>query len=92
MSRRRPRKHTNLALSLIYYSAPSDRGPRKSRADRALAVDELRRGGEPSVDIVPTDRMLLPPDREGNARARNNYISSWPAQGQELRPRLALVA
>jgi len=28
-------------------------------------VDELRRGGEPSVDIVPTDRMLLPPDREG---------------------------
>ena len=51
-----------------YYSAPSDRGPRNNRADRALAVDELRRGGEPSVDIVPTDRMLLPPDREGMRR------------------------
>ena len=31
-------------------------------------MDELRRGGEPSVDIVPTDRMLLPPDREGMRR------------------------
>ena len=53
---------TNLAL--IYYSAPSDRGPRKSRADRALAVEELRRGGE-VVGFVPSDRMLLPPvDRD----------------------------
>ena len=48
---------------------PSDRGPRKSRADRALAVDALRRGGEPCVGFVPTDRMLLPPvDREGMRR------------------------
>ena len=31
-------------------------------------MDELRRGGKPSVDIVPTDRMLLSPDREGMRR------------------------
>ena len=45
---------------------PSDRGPRKSRADRALAVDALRRGGEPARD---GESMLLPPvDREGMRR------------------------
>ena len=73
MSRRRPRKHTNLALSLIYYSAPSDRGPRKSRADRALAVEELRRGGEAcAVGFVPSDRILvLPVDRDGMRRRRS---------------------
>ena len=65
-SRRRPRKHTNLALIYTDYSAPSDRGPRKSRADRALAVDALRRGGEPARD---GESMLLPPvDREGMRR------------------------
>ena len=62
MPRRRPRK---TSLALIYYAPPSDRGPRKSRADRALAVDALRRGGEPCVGFVPSDRMLLPPvDRD----------------------------
>jgi len=29
-------------------------------------VDELRRGD--TVEFVPTDRMLLPPDREGMRR------------------------
>ena len=50
------------------YSAPSDRGPRNNRADRALAVEELRRGGEEAcaVGFVPSDRILvLPVDRDG---------------------------
>ena len=73
-SRRRPRKHTNLALIYTDYSAPSDRGPRKSRADRALAVDALRRGGD-AVGFVPTDRMLLPPvDREGMRRKAGSAV------------------
>jgi hypothetical protein len=66
-------------LALIYtspsdYSAPSDRGPRKSRVDRALAVEELRRGGE-AVGFVPSDRILVPPvDREGMRRNAGSAV------------------
>ena len=31
-------------------------------------MDELRRGEPYAVEFVPTDRMLLPPDREGMRR------------------------
>ena len=57
------------------YSAPSDRGPRKSRADRALAVEELRRGLPCAVGFVPTERILLPPvDRDGMRRKAGSAV------------------
>ena len=37
-------------------------------------MDELRRGEPYAVEFVPTDRMLLPPDREGMRRKASSCV------------------